>query len=467
MKMKSMPNKNNTDPVLSIGKDDDRAMNTRDTIRVYSLCSLSLSQEMKIMNPSNTIRRMMIASGGSDGNIRLWNIQKSHHDCVYILQGHSNYVTALIQLSSGYLASASHDTTIKIWDLTNLLRDQEQYISDRCILTINAHTGPIFRLCLLSDGRLASSSSDETVKIWNLENGKAEMICPDHEDCVFSVTEWKKNYLISGTDSNDSILRIWKLSSSSSTGERGECVATIPIVNCKGINFLLSLQDHRLAVADGDKNIRIWEFLPDSSSSSSSLFKGQGNDDDEEGDNVEEDEEVDSFPYQINQKNIMILKGHYWEVTYLAELKTNTMMSSSYDYHGLVSSSVDHMIRIWNLRNGHCDRILQGRQSFISGILLIPPQQPLPQQSQDDGEDDTHPRSIVKVVIVVVIVPFFLIRLFSRVLLIVSFIFGLLINYSKYRRNILLCVFVSCYTNIIELSINYLIIYGIIPYFLL
>lgn len=336
--------------------------------RVFSICPIILSSDDSSSSSSPPLSSFspLIASAGSDSLIKLWTI--SSKECVRTLRGHSNYVTDLVQLpSSGYLVSASHDTTIKVWDLMNIPEDTNGKDGEGrtcCLQTIPAHDGPIIRLFLLSDGRLASASSDRTVKIWNLLTWQVEIVCGLHEDIVLSLTEWKvpghwdysnglsssTSYLITGTDCQDSQLRFWNLST-------GECAKTFALPDQKGINYLLALENGSLAIAGGDHHIEIWEFkIPDNHSS---------------------EEKTDSFlnilpkhhhnhllhhQDDLDEKNVMVLIGHRWEVTCLLEVRS---------VRKLISSSIDHSIRIWNIRTGQCDRILQHHESVISCLKFF------------------------------------------------------------------------------------------------
>ena len=66
--------------------------------------------------------------------------------CIQILVGHTNAIQCLISLS---------DETIKVWNLDD----------DICFQTFNGQMGEVYSLLLLKDGNLASGSQDKTVKI--------------------------------------------------------------------------------------------------------------------------------------------------------------------------------------------------------------------------------------------------------------------------------------------------------------
>jgi WD40 repeat protein len=66
--------------------------------------------------------------------------------------------TALCVLPDGRLASGSYDNTIRLWDLA---RGAEA-------ARLEGHSGTVNAVCLLPDGRLASASSDRTIRLWDM-----------------------------------------------------------------------------------------------------------------------------------------------------------------------------------------------------------------------------------------------------------------------------------------------------------
>jgi len=76
------------------------------------------------------------------------------------LKGHRSFVYSLLDLPNGLLASSSQDQTIKIWNLSN----------GSLYKTLYNHTDSVMTLALLPNGNLASGSLDDTIKIWNSSN---------------------------------------------------------------------------------------------------------------------------------------------------------------------------------------------------------------------------------------------------------------------------------------------------------
>jgi WD40 repeat protein len=77
------------------------------------------------------------------------------------LEGHTNSVQALCLLPDGRLASGSYDNTIRLWNVATGAETD----------CLEGHTDWVRALCLLRDGRLASGSDDKTIRLWNVATG--------------------------------------------------------------------------------------------------------------------------------------------------------------------------------------------------------------------------------------------------------------------------------------------------------
>lgn len=59
-----------------------------------------------------------LASGSHDTTLKIWNL--STRDCLYSLCGHTNWVNSVsFSPDSKYLASGGHDRSIILWDLNS------------------------------------------------------------------------------------------------------------------------------------------------------------------------------------------------------------------------------------------------------------------------------------------------------------------------------------------------------------
>ena len=102
-----------------------------------------------------------LASASVDSTVKIWDT--SSGACLQTLEGHHSYINSVaFSHDSTRLASASDDSMVKIWDAS----------SGACLQTLKGHSTCVSSVAFSHDStRLASASVDSTVKIWDTSSG--------------------------------------------------------------------------------------------------------------------------------------------------------------------------------------------------------------------------------------------------------------------------------------------------------
>jgi len=131
-----------------------------------------------------------LASGGDDGNIKLWPKDGTGEPVVLT---HRAAVWSLAALADGRLASGGVDGRIKLWP--------KDGTGEPVVLTA---TG--LSLAVLADGRLASGGEDGNIKLWP-KDGMGEPVVLTHGARVTSLAVLADGRLASG--GYDGKIRLW------------------------------------------------------------------------------------------------------------------------------------------------------------------------------------------------------------------------------------------------------------------
>ncbi len=141
----------------------------------------------------------MVASGGSDRILRLWNLESG--ECETVLEGHGAFISALAwHPTEPLLVSASADGTARVWNLDH----------GRCVHVLEGQGGPLRGLALAGSGfgHVACAGQDGIVSIWELNTGRKLRSLRGHQGAATSVVAIAGSIAAGGEDGT---IRLWDL----------------------------------------------------------------------------------------------------------------------------------------------------------------------------------------------------------------------------------------------------------------
>ena len=155
------------------------------------------------------------------------------------LEGHSEAVAGLCLLPDGRLASGSVDNTIRLWDVATGAETAR----------LEGHSHRVDALCPLPDGRLASGSGDSTIRLWDVATGAETARLGGYSGGVAALCLLPDGRLASG--SGDSTIRLWDVATGAETARLEG--------HSRKVAALCLLPDGRLASGSWDNTIRLWD----------------------------------------------------------------------------------------------------------------------------------------------------------------------------------------------------------------
>jgi len=221
-----------------------------------------------------------------------------------ILPGHTGVVTAVAVLPDGRLVSGSSDNTLRVWDVQ----------SGRTLAILQGHSGVVNAVAVLPDGCLVSGSSDRTLRVWDVQSGRTLATLQGHSSWVKAVAVLPDGRLVSGSD--DKTLRVWDVQS-------GRTLATLE-GHEGAVNAVAVLPDGYLVSGSDDRRLRVW--------------------------NVQ------------SGRAFATLRGHSDPVRAVAVLPDGR----------LVSGSDDNTLRVWDVQSGRTLATFQGHTSWVRAVAVLP-----------------------------------------------------------------------------------------------
>ena len=170
--------------------------------------SSALHCDIFLQNKSLFDQGRKIVSGSHDTTIKIWDLTSEESSCIATLEGHEDDVTccSLYECEGGpvRLVTGSRDGTLMVWDL-------EKY---NCLWLLCGHEGAVSCCYLFNNGRhLLSGSLDHSLKVWNLDDQASKdaiHTITGHKGAILCVSVFDRDrQIISG--SSDTDLKGWVL----------------------------------------------------------------------------------------------------------------------------------------------------------------------------------------------------------------------------------------------------------------
>jgi eukaryotic-like serine/threonine-protein kinase len=329
----------------------------------------------------------LVASGGADRMVRIWNAATGSQ--ILEFPAAASRVNAIAFSPDGArLATGSLDHTVHVWDAAN----------GRPIAVFAGHAAAVIEVAFSADGtKLVSAGQDATVKLWNLtsEPGVRRFQSvsetagtfnkPDSTDLSATNVRWVGGVAFrpSGNEvaaaGTNQTVGIWDAATGVLTDELRD-----------GWGMMIALaydrQGTRLAVAETDRNVRIWNLgairqpllLSDLSEGVASVaFSPDGNVLATGGGDpprviqapagkfpaAENDQRKIRFWNSSDGHEIRSLRGHTGSIHALVFSPDGALLSSA---------GADGIVRIWDTPTGQLRGELKGHASAVFGIAFHP-----------------------------------------------------------------------------------------------
>ena len=301
----------------------------------------------------------LLASGGLDSVIRLWDIE--HGTLLKELHGHGNAISALaFAPAKSLLASGSVDLVIKLWDVE----------TGESRTTLEGHTGAVTNLVWTPDGRmLASASYDMTIRLWDSQSWQCRHVLQGHRDVVTSLAFLSSgDRLLSG--SFDQTIHTWEVISGRNVHTMsGYALALFALVWSPDGRFLLS--------GSSDATLTLWNVA---SQTPMRVLYGHR----QRINTVAWSRDGNRVASGSHDQTVRIWDAQTGTCTHILQGHTGTVFSVDWSFDGrwLASGGYDRIVRVWDMQEG-TSRVGSEHEGGVNAVTWSPDDTQIASASED------------------------------------------------------------------------------------
>jgi len=177
-----------------------------------------------------------LVSGGGDGLVRVWDCQigQAAGDPLF---GHTDIVWSVCT-DGRSIFSGSHDKTIRIWDLTTGTQESP----------INAG-GSVHAIALSGDSRIIAAGVKYAVCVWDVKTCRRIASMKGHTSVVWGVAFSPDNHFVASGSDDMSVL-LWDMQTLAQIGKFTEHTSTVHSVSFSPDGWWIT--------SGGDTSVRVW-----------------------------------------------------------------------------------------------------------------------------------------------------------------------------------------------------------------
>ncbi|MBW4570986.1 MAG: caspase family protein [Tolypothrix carrinoi HA7290-LM1] len=283
---------------------------TDGTVRLWNLQGLSLAEPLRghegwVNSVAISQDGQTIVSGGADGTVRLWNLQGL--PLAEPLRGYEDWVSSVAISQDGQtIVSGGRNGTVRLWNLQGLTLAEP----------LRGHQGIVNSVAISQDGQtIVSGGGDSTVRLWNLQGLSLAEPLRGHQGVVHSVAISQDGQtIVSG--GGDSTVRLWN--------HQGLTLAE-PLRGHESVVYSVAISQDGQTIVSGsyDGTVRLW-----------------------------------------NHQGLTLaepLRGHE-SVVYSVAI--------SQDGQTIVNGGTDGTVRLWNLQGLTLAEPLRGHQGYVYSVAI-------------------------------------------------------------------------------------------------